>query len=799
VHAPVPERGAVVWIRQHRWRVEYARRVGDIVRLDPVPPERRLTFLSPCDRPGAASARRRARRVRRQQAVARLATLCARRESTRAVLAAIDARMDILAYQLEPVAAVIAGARRVLIADEVGLGKTIQAGLVLAELQRRRPSLRALVIVPAALRAQWQQELDAKFGLRAELADRAALDTAVQRGRFGDNPWARPGVWLASVDYLRQPHVRDALPFDAWDVVIVDEAHATSGDSDRHQVCQDAARRARHVLLLTATPHSGDDSRFARLLDLGALPDTPDPLTVFRRTRAQFARGAGRRVHWRPIACSHIEARVFDVLLAFERALLRGAGVHRDQALLLLCLFRKRALSSMHALAVSLDRRLSWIDRADRHEPLDWLQPSLLFDPDAPADDADDETTGLTATVGMGANHERTWLRRLRLLTGQAARDDSRLARLVRMTSRTDAPLVIFTEFRHSLDAVRIRLQRHRAVVALHGGMTTAERAAALEAFLSGHASVLVATDVAGQGLNLQHRARWIVNLELPWSPSRLEQRIGRVDRIGQTRRVHATIFTSSHAAEARVLRRLAERALDARRAVGDAVFEGVAPPGERAIAAAVLADADDVERPPLRSRALVVSSEWRRRAAAVAADVSRRRILARHWRASSPGPSGGRVAYSGRAAARAVAFVCSIPIFDAAGAVIERQLIAVRAPIAEGASVVADTGAVASAVRAAAARRLAARVRRLTRDAVHAAVVHGRVERAIERYLASVEYPETQPGLFDRTVVRRLEAHAGTVVELARDRETREREWDDAARLSIGEPVVEMVVGLRT
>jgi SNF2 family DNA or RNA helicase len=122
--------------------------------------------------------------------------------------------------------------------------------------------------------------------------------------------------------------------------------------------------------------------------------------------------------------------------------------------------------------------------------------------------------------------------------------------RVVRLISRTDEPVIVFTEFRDSLTVLVNRLQLLRPVSVLHGGMTAAERAEAVDRLQAGTDTALVATDVAGQGLNLQHRCRWVISLELPWNPARLEQRIGRVDRIGQQRPVHFTLLVARHDAE---------------------------------------------------------------------------------------------------------------------------------------------------------------------------------------------------------------------------------------------------------
>ena len=191
MHLQVPIPGSTVWIRQRRWRVERARLDRHVVRIDVANHDERLTFLSPFDRVAEAEPPRRVRYVRPQGAAARIAGLLARSGSGRMVASAVDAEMAILPHQLEPVIAILDGVRRVLVADEVGLGKTIQAALVIAELHARAEALRSLVICPASLCHQWQTELNDRFGLVADIADRRTLEHAAQRLRSGDNPWTR--------------------------------------------------------------------------------------------------------------------------------------------------------------------------------------------------------------------------------------------------------------------------------------------------------------------------------------------------------------------------------------------------------------------------------------------------------------------------------------------------------------------------------------------------------------------------------------------------------------------------------
>jgi hypothetical protein len=321
--APAPAVGDLVWIRQERWRIDRLRRSRDVSVLNVVSrchPQCSRTFLTPFDRASVERDDSGCRRVRWKQARARIAAVASRMYSFRTPLAAMDARVDLLSFQLEPSLAFTDDARRVLLADDVGLGKTIQAGLVIAELRRRNPQAWVLILAPASIRDQWSGELSQRFGIDALKADAESLSRLADTVPRGDSVWCA-GVWIASPDYLKQPHVFGAVPIRPWDLVVVDEAHDSAGDSDRHAACHAIARRSRRVLLLTATPHSGDAAAFERLRRLGELDDevAGDELVMISRTRASIGWTSNRRVRWQRITPTAAEAAVLDALVAFER------------------------------------------------------------------------------------------------------------------------------------------------------------------------------------------------------------------------------------------------------------------------------------------------------------------------------------------------------------------------------------------------------------------------------------------------------------------------------------------------
>ncbi|HKV99661.1 MAG TPA: helicase-related protein [Vicinamibacterales bacterium] len=770
--------------------MERIRRQAAVVRYDVVTRDRRATFLAPFDRPVPASGAGRLRFASPRQALARLAHLVGRTFGDRTIASLAGADADILAHQLEPACAVIDGARRVLIADAVGLGKTIQAGIGVAEIVRRVPAARVIIVVPAPLVDQWRDELRRRFRIDCALADRAELDARARTSAPGDNPWTRSSVWIASLDYLKQPHVMAALPIRPWDLVVIDEAHTACGDSDRHETCRAIATNARRLILLTATPHDGDAARFARLVGLGALPDIDDPLVVFRRTGRDVRAQAARRVRWHRVRLSDEESRVFAALADYERVVLCAAGaVRHDAALLLLSVFRKRGLSTMGALAVSLRRRLAWLERNRDAEAVP-LQRALAFD------DADelgqDEQEGLTADVGIDSRQERAWIRRLAVLAEAARRHDSKAARAVALVRRFREPAIVFTEFRDSLEVLRRLLGEGTPAACLHGGQSAVERRGELARFLTGAVPVLIATDVASLGLNLHTRARAVVNLELPWNPLRLEQRAGRVDRIGQTRSVHITLLVARHEAEAPVVIRLAERALAARRAIGeppeDATF------ASEAVVRACAIGGENATGSPAPQTLWSPSRRWVRPARSAARVLARQRILRRRWRAQDEDGRSGRWTLVARLPAfrrlgHAMILVFSVPLNDASGMTVESHVAGVCVTHTNGRW--SSREVIDSASRLA-ARLVEPRCRALGRRRRRLCAIEEAREAAIAAAAGHLRRPaESQPGLFDLREARAIDERARDVESARELIAQRVKDLQDASTIDIGHPTL--------
>jgi len=503
-----------------------------------------------------------------QAAVPRMVRAAPWRRSCRALLsahtppgslrAATRAAIDLLPHQLEPALAVLRGmGSRLLLADDVGLGKTIQAGLVVAELFARGCIERVLVLTPAGLRDQWARELSERFAIDASIADARALRAAAAALPVGVNPWSTLPVAIASMDYIKRPEVLPAAGACRWDVVIVDEAHGVAGDSNRRHAVRALAEHAPYTVLATATPHSGDSDSFAALCGLGGLND--DTLLVFRRTRAAIRGSTVRRVRTMPIRTSVAERTMHEKLAQYTQAVRAEHG----EECLALSVLHKRAFSGPWALVQSVDRRLAALAAGVSSTATTESQLALpLADREGDLS-VEDLPPAWPADLGLAdAAREQRLLTKVAAAARDAVKDGgSKLRALGRLLRRARESAIVFTEYRDTLQHVRHALDREGfALFLLHGGLTRIERAGAVDGFARRRGSILLATDAAGEGLNLQRTCRMVVSLELPWNPMRLEQRIGRVDRIGQSRGVHAIHFVGTGTGEEQILTRLRAR-----------------------------------------------------------------------------------------------------------------------------------------------------------------------------------------------------------------------------------------------
>jgi superfamily II DNA or RNA helicase len=515
---------------------------------------------------------------------------------------------------------------RFLLADDPGAGKTIMAGLYVKELLLRGDVARCLIVAPGGLVEQWQDELAGKFGLDFEILGGPMLDEP--------SVLERHPLLIARMDQLaRNDDLVDSLRASEWDLVVVDEAHRMAAryyggelaTTRRYQLGQVLGDVARHLLLMTATPHAGKEEDFQLFL---ALLD-PDRFEGRFRPGVHSADTAGlmrrmikedlltfegkplfpeRVAQTVPYELSPLEAELYAEVTHYVREEMNRADrldpSRRTTVGFALTVLQRRLASSPEAIYRSLQRRQARLRRR-RSEMLD---PTTIprdddlargaRDLDDP-DELDAEQTeeleeelvdaATTARTVAELDTELVLLGELEALAARvrAAREDRKWAELRTIlqdealtTDRDGHPrkLIVFTEHRDTLDYLtgRIRqvLGRDDAVVAIHGGVRRGERRRVTEEFTHDPVCrVLVATDAAGEGLNLQ-RAHLMVNYDLPWNPNRLEQRFGRIHRIGQREVCRLWNLVASDTREGEVFTRLLDKVEEQRKAYGGKVFD---------------------------------------------------------------------------------------------------------------------------------------------------------------------------------------------------------------------------------
>ena len=519
-----------------------------------------------------------------------------------ALLAPVESQVIPLPHQIRALARATGDGRvRYLLADEVGLGKTIEAGLIMRELKLRGVVRRTLVVAPKGLVNQWVAEMRTHFAEEFRALTPSDFP-AFRRIAPADNVWRTCDQVVCPMDAVKPldgrrgwsrervaEHNRDRfedLTAAGWDLIIIDEAHRLGGSTDqvaRHQLGRGLADAAPCLLLLSATPHQGKTDAFHRLMSLvdeTAFPDAGDltgervqPFVIrTEKRRAIDADGQPlfkpRHTRLEPIAYAEPHAgqrALYEAVTEYARdGYNRALREHKGHLGFLMILMQRLVTSSTRAIRVTLERRLAALD-APGEQLL--LFPELTDDEWADLDGQEQVDTLLSSRLSALKN-ERAEVK----LLLEAARRTERagadakaealigwIYRLQQEESDPDLKVLIFTEFVATQEMLRAFLaDRGFAVVCLNGSMGLEERAAAQRSFAGG-ARFLVSTDAGGEGLNLQF-CHVVVNYDIPWNPMKLEQRIGRVDRIGQDHAVRAVNFVVQDTVEHRVREVLEEK-----------------------------------------------------------------------------------------------------------------------------------------------------------------------------------------------------------------------------------------------
>ncbi|MFH1980904.1 MAG: helicase-related protein [Pseudomonadota bacterium] len=528
------------------------------------------------------------------------------------LLAPIESSVIPLPHQIRALSRAIANDRvRYLLADEVGLGKTIEAGLIQRELKLRGLVKRTLVIAPKGIVSQWVSEMRFHFGETFQLVLPEDIKTLkrislASRQENGDkvnhvsealpaNAWQMFSQAVVPMDSVKPMDKRrgwsaaqvgeynrerfEGLISAGWDLIIVDEAHRLGGSTDqvaRFKLGQGLAEAAPYFLLLSATPHQGKTDAFHRLVSLIDAQEFPDISSVTRervqpyviRTEKRRAIDAEGRPLFKPrrtqLAPVSWEERHRNQQLLYEAV----TGYVREgynQAMrekrsyigFLMILMQRLVVSSTSAIRTTLERRLEALVA-----PQEQLTLFQLTSEEEWADlDAQEQVDMLLRTRLKALKNERAEVKLLLDAAtrceqvGPDAKAEAMLDWLYRLQSEEgdlELKALVFTEFVPTQEMLRQFLtDRGFSVVCLNGSMGMDERKRVQEAFAKG-TRILISTDAGGEGLNLQF-CHVVINYDIPWNPMRLEQRIGRVDRIGQSHIVRAVNFVFEDSVEHRV------------------------------------------------------------------------------------------------------------------------------------------------------------------------------------------------------------------------------------------------------
>ena len=521
---------------------------------------------------------------------------------------------------------------RFLLADDPGAGKTIMAGLLIKELIARGDLQRCLVVCPGILVEQWQDELHQRFGLPFEILTNDKLEAS----RTG-NWFLETDLAIARLDKLARDEdvlAKLGAPDCRWDLIVCDEAHKMSATffggeisyTKRYRLGKFLSSLTRHFLLMTATPHNGKEADFQLFMALldgdrfeGRFRDgvhTTDVSDLMRRvTKEELVKFDStpllpeRIAETVPYMLSDGEKSLYeDVTKYVSEEFNRAAALQNNKRVgnvgFALTILQRRLASSPEAIYQSLRRRRQRLENTlseletlqcggDAEGVLD-MTVATLDDEDiealeeAPDDEVEDMERELldratAASTIAELKAEIATLERLEALALEVRRSGGdkkwqELARLFSNASMSNQKLVIFTEHRDTLRYLEGRiaslLGKDDAIVCIHGGVKREDRAKAQESFsLDPEVQVLLATDAAGEGINLQ-RAHLMVNYDLPWNPNRIEQRFGRIHRIGQTEVCRLWNLVAQETREGAVYQRLLDKLEEARKALGGKVFD---------------------------------------------------------------------------------------------------------------------------------------------------------------------------------------------------------------------------------
>lgn len=514
------------------------------------------------------------------------------------MLAVSTSQIDPLPHQMEAVYnyALQSPRLRFMIADDPGAGKTIMAGLIIKEMKYRGLVNRILVVAPGHLKYQWQREMKERFDEGFKLIDRSTM-----RSAWGENVWEETQHAIASVDFLKQDDIQSTLSSARWDLVIVDEAHKMSAyayisknrtkidKTQRYQLGEVLSRQTEHMLFLTATPHRGDEENFRLLLDLlrpGFFANTEilqesvergeNPVFI-RRLKEDMVNFEGgklfppRNVQTVKFRLSEQEKTLYNEVTKYVKNYYDQAKEKRHITFAMVIL-QRRLTSSTQAILRSLERRrdklegfLRLPEKIKDNEQYEGLRSITDADLEELSEEERWEIEEKLEHLTIASNiedveREIEELDKLVKLAKsvRSGGEESKLKKLREeiLTGLGNQKLLIFTEHKDTLWYLTEQLELWGYDVnTIHGGMTLDQRVEAERVFRD-EAQIMVATEAAGEGINLQF-CSLMVNYDIPWNPNRLEQRMGRVHRYGQDHEVFVWNLISRDTREGQLLDKL--------------------------------------------------------------------------------------------------------------------------------------------------------------------------------------------------------------------------------------------------
>lgn len=513
-------------------------------------------------------------------------------------------RIDVTPHQVEAAHEILTSHdQRYLLADEVGLGKTIEAGIVIEELMARGRAGRVLIVTPASLKLQWQEEMKDKFDQDYVIYDRDYVN-AISRSAGSENIWEHDDLVITSIDFAKQEAEGDEqedmlepLRRAEWDIAVFDESHHLTARrdndgqkrrTDRYKVGEAVSQNADSLLFLTGTPHKGKSDQFYFMVDLiepyrfenedNINPESLDDLMIRRlKNNPNMIHSDGspmfpeKHIDTLSVEFTDEEYTLYQDITEYLSTYYRlGEEQQSNAAGFSMVIYQKRLVSSIRAIQRSLERRASVLKQGGK-DGLSQVVRSLLDQyrdrPETLTEKQRQRVENELQELSTGQDPEQRQqelevveelIRRAKQIEVDSKAQRLRTAITDLLEREPDEKVLVFTEYTDTLEYLRDEVLSDFDVAQIHGGLAQSQRREEVEKFRS-EANIMLATDAAREGINLQF-AHIMVNYDLPWNPIRIDQRMGRLHRYGQDEQVNIYNLFVEDTRESDILKQLVEK-----------------------------------------------------------------------------------------------------------------------------------------------------------------------------------------------------------------------------------------------